>query len=330
MKLNKPLLIVLGEPNSVFIEILIKTLNKKSIKNTMKYPIILIGSRKLILAQQKTLNKKIHFEKIKVTELNVKKFLKRKIYLIDVEYNFNKAFEEISFKSKNYISNCFKIAIKLLNNKLSDKLINGPISKKHFLSKKHPGITEYIFDKSKNKISKKPVMLLYNKKLTVSPLTTHIPLKNVSKSISQKLIIQNINIINNFYKKILKKNPKIAILGLNPHCETKSKYNEENLFIKPAISKLRKNKRNVYGPFSTDTFFIKKNILKFDNVIGIYHDQVLTPFKTLFGFDASNITLGLPFLRISVDHGPNETMLGKNLSSPKSLENIFKFINSLK
>jgi len=75
---------------------------------------------------------------------------------------------------------------------------------------------------------------------------------------------------------------------------------------------------------------MKKNLNKYNSVIGMYHDQVLTPFKTLFGFDASNITLGLPFLRASVDHGPNESMLGKNLSNTKSLKNIFDFLNSIK
>ena len=85
-------------------------------------------------------------------------------------------------------------------------------------------------------------------------------------------------------------------------------------------------KININGPFPADTFFIKKNIYYFDMVIGIYHDQVLTPFKALYGFDASNIT----FLRMSVDHGPNENMLGKNKSSTKSLENIFNVIKTLK
>ena len=87
---------------------------------------------------------------------------------------------------------------------------------------------------------------------------------------------------------------------------------------------------NIEGPFPADTFFLKKNLKKYQSVIGMYHDQVLTPFKTLFGFNASNITLGLPFLRISVDHGPNQNMIGKNKSNSDSLESIFHLINSLK
>ena len=329
MKTKKPILIVLGEPNSVFVEILSKVLNKISIKKKINYPIILIGSKKLILSQLKILKKKLKFCEIKKNEIFYNK-LNNKIYLLDVKYNFKKPFENISIKSKDYISRSFKEGLKFLNLRLSDIIINGPVSKKHFLEKKYPGVTEYIFDKSKKKLSEKPVMLIFNKKLSVSPLTTHIPLNKVTNKINKKLIINNVIAINNFYLTNLKLKPKIAILGLNPHCETKSKLNEEKKIIIPSIKQLKKNKINISGPFSADTFFINKNKLKYNSIVGMYHDQVLTPFKTIFEFNASNITLGLPFLRMSVDHGPNKTMLGKNKSNIDSLENIFNFINSLK
>ena len=83
----------------------------------------------------------------------------------------------------------------------------------------------------------------------------------------------------------------------------------------------------VYGPYAADTFFLKKNIMKYDVVVGMYHDQVLAPIKTLFKFDAINITLGLPFIRISPDHGPNSQMVGKNKSNPISLINAIKFLD---
>ncbi|MDC0167738.1 4-hydroxythreonine-4-phosphate dehydrogenase PdxA, partial [Candidatus Pelagibacter sp.] len=82
----------------------------------------------------------------------------------------------------------------------------------------------------------------------------------------------------------------------------------------------------VSGPYSADTSFLKNNRKKFDVIIGMYHDQVLTPLKTLFEYDAINITLGLPFDRISPDHGPNEKMLGKNLSNPLSLLRAIQFL----
>ena len=84
------------------------------------------------------------------------------------------------------------------------------------------------------------------------------------------------------------------------------------------------------GPFSADTIFIKEQLKKFDSVVGMYHDQVLTPIKAIYGFDAINITLGLPFLRISPDHGPNSKMIGKNKSDHKSLLLALNFLSKQK
>ena len=130
-----------------------------------------------------------------------------------------------------------------------------------------------------------------------------------------------------FLQNEFKKKPKIAILGLNPHCESTHKYNEDEKIIKPATKFLFKKGFNIYGPYPSDTFFIKKNRDDFDVVLGMYHDQVLTPVKTLFEYDAINITLGLPFIRISPDHGPNEQMIGKNLSNPLSLIRAISFLD---
>ena len=169
-------------------------------------------------------------------------------------------------------------------------------------------------------------MLIYNKYLSVSPVTTHIPLKKVSSSISKRKIIMNTILIKKFYKNKFKKNAKIAITGLNPHCESNFKNNEEIKIIKPAIKTLKKKYSNIFGPFSADSFFMSNNIKNFDVVVGMYHDQVLTPIKTLHNFNAINITLGLPFIRISPDHGPNSEMMGKNRSNPESLISAVKFL----
>ena len=114
-------------------------------------------------------------------------------------------------------------------------------------------------------------------------------------------------------------------MGLNPHCESVLKHNEDDKIIKPAISYL-KTKYHVSGPYSADTIFLKSNRKKFDVIIGMYHDQVLTPLKTLFEYDAINITVGLPFDRVSPDHGPNEKMLGKNFSNALSLIRAIQFL----
>jgi len=173
-------------------------------------------------------------------------------------------------------------------------------------------------------------MLIYNNELSVCPLTTHLPLKEVSKKISKKMIIEKIRLVDSFYKKYLKITPKIAVVGLNPHCESIHPFDEDEKIIKPAIKYLSKSKYKVFGPYAADTIFLKKNRKKYDVIVGMYHDQVLTPIKTLFEYDAINITLGLPYLRVSPDHGPNETMLGKNLSNPQSLIKALTFLDQQK
>ena len=173
-------------------------------------------------------------------------------------------------------------------------------------------------------------MLIYNPKLSVCPVTTHLPLKLVSKKITKSLIREKVILINDFYKKFFGFKPKIAVTGLNPHCESIKSFNEDQKIITPAINHLSRSGFRIFGPFPADTIFLKNNRNKFDVIIGMYHDQVLTPIKTLFEYDAINITLGLPFVRISPDHGPNEKMLGKNLSNPLSLLKAIKFLEKVK
>ena len=319
----KPIILVAGEPNSIFFEILFKVYKKIKIKS----PLILIASQKLLYLQMKKLNfkkkiKVINQEKIKDYKLN-----NNSINLINVDYDQKKAFEKISNKSNEYIKKCFDIAIALIKSDFSNRLINGPISKKNFLKKKFIGITEFFAKKFEQQ---KVAMLIYNKELSVSPITTHLPIKNVSSKITEKLIWEKIILIDNFYRKYIKLKPKIAITGLNPHCESINKINEDEIIIKPTVKKLRKKGYKVSGPFSADTIFLKKNRKKFDVIVGMYHDQVLTPIKTIFEYDAINITLGLPFIRISPDHGPNEQMVGKNLSDPLSLIKAITFFEKIK
>ena len=317
---NKPILIVAGDPKSIFFEIFFK-----SIKNeTYKSPLILICCKKNLISQMKRFkfNKKIRI--LNQDDLDGPKINNNKINIIDIKlYNSNIK----KMKSKlhsNYIERCFNMAFQLIKNGYTDKFINGPINKRTFLNKRFLGVTEYIA----SKFNKKKVgMLIYNKRLSVSPLTTHLPLKFVSKKITKKLIEEKITIINDFFKKRLILNPKIAVTGLNPHCESIDKYNEDKKIVLLAVKSLIKKKINVKGPYPADTIFLKANRDKFDVILGMYHDQVLTPIKALFEYDAINITMGLPFLRVTPDHGPNEKMFGQNKSNPLSLIRALKFLD---
>ncbi len=321
MRINK-IIIILGEPQSIFSEILFKYFNSKEFSKNKK-KIILIGSMTLLQKQMKKLKFNLNLKLIN----NINDAKNNEINILNINYNNQKNFSKISSNSKKYISNCFEVGLGLIKNNKKTVLINGPVSKKHFLKKKYLGITEYISKKTK---SKNQVMLIYNEKLSVSPLTTHLPLKHVAKNITKEKIINNVKQIIKFYVSLLNKKPKIAVLGLNPHCETIDEVSEEKKIIIPAINYLKKINLNTDGPFSADTFFLKKNINKYDVIVGMYHDQVLTPLKTLYNFNAINITIGLPFVRISTDHGPNNMMFGKNESDPSSIFCAMRFINKIR
>ena len=316
----KPILIVAGEPNSIFLEIFFKIYTNSKIKS----PLILIVSNKILNKQMKKFNFKKKIKNLDLKKIHSYKLDNKSINIINIEYDQKKTFKKISKKSKSYIEKCFKVAIKLINSGYSKKFINGPISKKSFLNKKYPGVTEYLADKfNKNKFA----MLIYNKNLSVSPITTHLPLKNVAKKINKKSIMEKITLINNFYKLYFKIKPRIAVTGLNPHCESFENLNEDTMILKPAIKHLNKSGYKIFGPFPADTIFTKKNRSNYNVILGMYHDQVLAPMKTIYEFDAINITLGLPFLRVSPDHGPNEKMVGKNISNPLSLIQALKFLD---
>ena len=320
---SNPIIIVSGEPNSVFLEIFFKSLKS----NKYKSPLIIICSKRLLQEQMKKLRFNFKINGINKTFSEFNKLNNKQINLINIDYKFINCFEKISNKSNNYISKSFDVALEIINRNKLTKFINGPISKKHFLKGKTLGITEYLAKKTK-KQNKEVVMLIFNKKLSVSPLTTHLALKNVHKNLSEKKIYTHVKLITNFYKINFNKKPKIAITGLNPHCESNFKDSEEEKIIIPAIKKLKLKNFLVDGPFPADTIFTKGQLKNYDVIIGMYHDQVLSPMKALFNFDAINITLGLPFVRISPDHGPNSSMLGKNLSSHESLTQALKFLDN--
>ena len=323
--MKKPLAIIAGEPNSISSEIIFKSWKLRG-QYTHK-PLFIIGSIRLLNLQKKKLKHRIKIKKInknfKINELNG-----TGLPVYDIKYNQKKPFEKISDKSNKYIFKCFDVALKFIKNKKILGFVNCPISKESLFKNKHQGVTEFLSKKVDKKNNE--VMLIYNKSLSVSPITTHIPLSQVNKKISQYNIIKKVKIINNFYKKIFNKKPNFAILGLNPHNFSSSTKSEEKRIINKAIKRLTKMNIKVTGPVASDSGFMIFKKYKFDVIIGMYHDQVLAPFKALYNFNAINITLGLPYIRISPDHGVAENITGKRIANPNSLIESIKFFNYIK
>ncbi len=324
--MSKPIAIIAGEPNGIGSEIIFKSWllrNKYQHKS-----FFVIGNVKLLNKQKKKLKYKIKIKEINIDSFNKQNLKNDHLLVYNVDYKQKKSFEKISSNSNNYILECFDVAIKLALQKKIIGMINCPVSKEFLFKKKHQGITEFLSTKTARKGNE--VMLIYNKNLSVSPITTHIALKKVSSKIKKNNIIKKIIIIEIFYKKIFKFKPKFGILGLNPHNFMHSKKAEESTIISKAINELKKLKINVSGPIPTDSSFMIQNKSNFDVIIGMYHDQVLTPFKALYNYQAINITLGLPFIRVSPDHGVAKDIAGKKLAISTSMIESIKFFNNIK
>ena len=323
--MKKPIAIIAGEPNSISSEIIFKSWKSKS-----KYkhkPFFIIGSAQLLNSQMKKLKYNIKIKKID-NNFQMKDLLKKELPVYDIKYYQKKPFENLSSKSNMYILKCFDLASKLANKKKIIGFINCPISKEFLFKNKYQGVTDYLSKKENKKNN--AVMLIFSNKLSVSPITKHIAIDDVSKKINNLEIINNVKTINNFYKKYFFKKPNFALLGLNPHNYYSSKKSKSKRNIDKAIKALKSKKINIKGPIASDTSFMNFKKYKFDVIIGMYHDQVLTPFKALYKFKAINLTLGLPYIRISPDHGIGQDIIGKRIANPDSLVESIKFFNFIK
>lgn len=285
--MKKKVLILLSDPCSINSEILEKSFFFFNKENKNKY--VIIGD---------------------LNRLSNKNIIKKKsIEFINISNNFN---------TKKYLIKSFDIAFNILKNKKANALLNLPLDK-NLLPKQFCGFTEYV--SSNFKCLGKETMLLYNENFSICPNTTHIPIKKISSALNQKLIFKNIYNINLFYKKIIGlKKPKIAIMGLNPHNGYDFNFKtEEHKIIIPSIKLLKKKNITIDGPLAPDSAFNQVLKKKINCLVGNYHDQVLPTFKYIHKFNAINITLGLPFLRISPDHGTAKDIKNKNLANPDSL-----------
>ena len=315
--MKKIVAIVAGDPESISSELIAKTWKKKH--NYKNINIFIIGNFSLIKRQLGILNIKTNIKKV----LNLdNEDLNKNLFIYDVPLNFKTPFK-INNKSKaKYVIKCFEIAIKLSKLKKIHGFINCPVNKKDIF-KSNYGVTEFLAKKSD--ILGKEAMIIFNKKLSVSPITTHIKVKQVSKNLTKKIIYEKVKTINEFYKDKFGFTPKIGILGLNPHNYELRNNSEEKKIILPAIKKLQKKGIKAKGPLSGDTAFLKSK--NFHILVGMYHDQVLSPYKAIYNFNAVNITAGLPYVRVSPDHGSRKDIIKKNMANPKSLIESIKFFN---
>jgi len=317
--MKNKIIILSGDPNSINSEIIYKSL--KTLNKSIKKKIYLISNYKLISEQFLKLK-----YSIKLTQVNdiYTETDNDNLKVINITLNFKNPFNVLRRNASKFVLKSLDYAHNLALDGKVKGIINCAINK-NLLGKSQIGVTEYLSTKCKIKKDSE-VMLIQNKKLSISPVTTHIDIKNISKKIDKKIIIKKIKTIDKWYKKQYNKKPKIGILGLNPHNAELRKNSEEKKIIIPAIAKLKNLNINIKGPLVSDTTFIEE-YKKYDVVVGMFHDQVISPFKTLFKFDAINMTLGLKYIRVSPDHGTGVNLIGKKKANPISLINCIHFLN---
>ena len=314
----KKIILVAGEPNSINTEIIYKSWKKIDIN--LKKKIYFIANYKLIADQLKSLNYKIKLKKV----ININQYSNESFFkILDIDINYKNLSELTQKKVDKFIIESLSLAHKLGLKKNVKGIINCPINKSH-LDNRFYGVTEFFASKCLVKDNSE-AMLIRSNKFSVAPITTHIDIKDISRRLNSELIVKKIKTINLNFKKLFKKKPKIAILGLNPHNAEFKTGSEEKKIILPSLKKLKKTNINLYGPFAADSLFIS-NFKKYDVVVGMYHDQIITPFKTLYKFNAINVTLGLKYLRASPDHGTASDLIGKKIANPTSLIECINFI----
>ncbi len=314
--MSKIIAITIGDINGIGIKILFDLWKNNKVKS-----FILICDINKIKQYIKKNNIKCDLNVIDTKKRNIN-FKKNKFNIYTYRSN---TLEDNTYKSLKY-------AYEFCKSKICIGIITLPLRKdliKEKINKNFIGHTEFFQNIDKKKFSN---MILYHKKIIISPLTTHLELKKVAKYINNKDFLYNqIYNLNNILKIDFNiKNPKLIISGLNPHAgENGNLGNEEQKIILPTIKRLNLNDVNIDGPYSADSILIKKNLQKYHCFIFIYHDQALIPFKYISQFSGVNYTGNLDIIRTSPDHGTAYNLINSKNISNKSFINCYKLIKKI-
>jgi len=310
-----------GDINGIGPEIVIKTLNKIAGSKSVD-KLYFICPSKVFLNASLDVRPKFRFEI--VNKIPVRSSSK---VLIISRKNYAQKIGKPTVSSGKAAYNSLYDSFKLWQENLVDAIITAPISKTaiHLAGYDFPGQTEMFASWTK---SKRFVMMFLSSKVNVALATIHLPLKKIPNLLKTKKLINLFDIIYNTLTQDLNyKNPNYAVLGLNPHAgENGLMGNEELKEITPAIRIFsNKFKLKIDGPFPPDAFWGNKIYKNYDIIIGMYHDQVLIPFKLLNFGGGVNFTAGLPLVRTSPDHGTEFTIAGKNIADESSMIQAFNY-----
>jgi len=300
----KKILVTLGEPAGIGPD-----LGVLLSKHNLDKNIIIIADPILLTASAKKLKKKIILNILDNIH-SATKSGPNVINIFPVKLNYRNKPGTLNPKNASYVIDTIKTAASLCINGNASAMVTGPISKS-VLNKagfKISGHTEFLASLCKSQ----SVMMLMNSKMKIALHTTHVPLHDVKKFVTKTLLSKTITIVNEDLKKKFKiKKPRILVTGLNPHAgEDGLLGTHDEKIIKPTVKKMNQKGILVNGPVAADTAFLKKNLDAHDVILTMYHDQGLPVIKFNNFKKTVNITLGLPIIRVSVDHGTGMSLVG--------------------
>ena len=315
-----------GDLNGIGVEVVLKSFEDNRMLDFCT-PVI-FASSKVISHHKKVLKLNTNIHGID----SLKKIVPQKLNLLNVwremiELDLGKPSET----SGKYALQSLKSATEALKNGDVDILVTAPIDKNNIQSEEFDfqGHTEFL----EHNLEGESLMILCSDGLRVGLITGHIPIDKVAENISPDLIRKKVSIM---YKSLVEdfniSKPKIAVLGLNPHCGDQGVIGtEDDEIVRPTLEEIQKKGKLVYGPYAADSFFGNGNYKSFDGILAMYHDQGLTPFKTLSFGRGVNFTAGLEKIRTSPDHGTAFEIAGKGKAEFSSFkEAIFLGINLFK
>ncbi|WP_299063939.1 4-hydroxythreonine-4-phosphate dehydrogenase PdxA [uncultured Polaribacter sp.] len=307
--------ISIGDLNGIGLEVILKTFEDKRMLDFCTP--VLFGSTKVVSYHKKALKIETLVQGINsLDQINHNKINVLNLWKEDISIELGQATKE----SGSYAAKSLEAAVVSLREKKIDVLLTAPINKETIQSDtfNFPGHTEYLEDK----LDGKSLMILMTDKLRIGLITGHIPISKVSTSITPSLIKDK---VETMYTSLVQdfgiNKPKIAVLGLNPHCGDNGVIgNEDDEIILPTINEIKESGKLVFGPYAADGFFGSETYKQFDGVLATYHDQGLAPFKALSFGNGVNYTAGLSEIRTSPDHGTGFDIAGKNLANPSSFK----------
>lgn len=318
--------ISIGDLNGIGIEVILKTFEDKRMLDFCTP--VLFGATKTISYHKKALGIETPVQGINsINQINHSKINVLNLWKEDVKIELGIATKV----SGDYAAKSLSSATKHLKEGEIDVLLTAPINKENIQSEEFnfPGHTEYL----EANLEGESLMILMTDKLRIGLITGHIPIAKVSEAITPELIKNKVETMHKCLKQDFGiSKPKIAILGLNPHCGDNGVIGkEDDDIIKPTIIEIKESGKMVFGPYAADGFFGSETYKQFDGVLATYHDQGLAPFKALSFGKGVNFTAGLSHVRTSPDHGTGYDIAGKNLANSSSFsEALFTAIQVFK